>query len=215
MNSRFCTRKYLAPAALCVLTACSTSTLHEPLENASNRATPLSFGLYVTPNPNENPIEPPERFSGYHAAVDYEVSAGEVEGDVPVYAICPGKVIFSGYADGYGGLLVHRCKISGENVTVIYGHLALEGIAEEGTRVRAGQTIGALAADRSYGSGENRKHLHLGIHKGKKLVIRGYVPTEEDLKSYIDPATVLPSLSIDLPGESAGETPYWQNETEE
>lgn len=194
----------------CALAACSAPGIHEPLPNAAQRAKPLSFGLHVTPDPATNPIDPPERFSGFHAAQDFEVSAGEVDGDVPVYAICSGKVVYSGYAEGYGGLLVHRCKINGEHVTVLYGHLALQGMPQEGSSVRSGQTIGLLAPARSYESGMNRKHLHLGIHKGRNLDLRGYVQTEEELAAYIDPISVLSSIFLDLPGESPGEVPYWQ-----
>lgn len=202
--------------ALCaLLAACSAAGMHEPLANAARRATPLSFGLHVTPDPETNPIDPPERFTGFHAAQDFEVSAGEVDGDVPVYAICSGRVVYSGYAEGYGGLLVHRCKIDGEHVTVMYGHLSLAGMPKEEDYVRSGQTIGLLGDARSYESGENRKHLHLGIHKGKNLDLRGYVQTEEELESYIDPATVLSSIYLDLPGDSPGEVPYWQEEEAE
>lgn len=194
------------------LAGCGTTQLHDPIPNAENRATPLSFGLYVTPDPDNNPIDPPERFEGFHAAVDYEVSSGEVDGDIPVYAICSGKVVYSGYAEGYGGLVIHRCKINGKHVTVLYGHLSLEDLPAQNSAVHGGETIALLADDRSYASGHNRKHLHLGIHKGKELELRGYVQTEEELDAYIDPAIVLPSFNIDLPGESPGETPYWQTE---
>lgn len=200
---------------VCVLlTACSASDLREPLPNASHRATPLSFGLHVTPDPETNPIDPPERFSGYHAALDFEVSAGEREGDVPVYAICSGKVVYSGFADGYGGLLVHRCKIKGEDVTVLYGHLSRVNLPKEGDTVRAGQTVALLADARSYDSDGNRKHLHLGIHKGRNLSLSGYVQTTEELENYIDPAQAFAFFGIDLPGSSPGEVPYWQKEVD-
>lgn len=195
-----------------MLAACTKWTIHQPLPSAHVRATPLSFGMYVTPDPEQNPIDPPERFSGYHAALDFEVSSGEVEGDVPVYAICPGKVIFSGYVNGYGGTVVHRCRIGKEDVTVLYGHLDLKGLPKEGVRVRSGDTLGLLGAHRSYASGYNRKHLHLGIHKGRQLVMAGYVQDEQTLESYIDPKSVLPNIGIDLLTDQPGEVPYWQEE---
>ncbi len=216
MVKKHCIRRTTCIFSLCfALVSCSAPGIHEPLPNAAHRAKPLSFGLHVTPDPETNPIDPPERFSGFHAAQDFEVSAGEVDGDVPAYAICSGKVIFSGIVEGYGGLLVHRCKIDGEHVTVLYGHLALKGMAKEGKSVRSGQTVGLLAPARSYESGMNRKHLHLGIHKGKNLDVRGYVQTEEELSTYIDPMTILSSIFLDLPGESPGEVPYWQQEETE
>lgn len=182
-----------------------------PLDDALNRPTPLSFGLRVTPDPAENPIDPPERFEGYHTALDYEISEGELEEDVPVYAICRGNVVYSGFAEGYGGLLVHRCRIDGQDVTVLYGHLALEGLPSEGVTVKQGERIGILAPADSYASGGTRKHLHLGIHKGRELDVRGYVQTEEELREFVDPATVLPSLGIEdvLPDMR----PYWDTGT--
>lgn len=167
-------------------------SLSWPLPAAGLRPTPLYFGLYVTPDPNQNPIDPPERFTGYHAAVDFEIHPAEEQLDIPVYAICPGTVVYSGYAEGYGGLLVHRCTLQGEPVTVLYGHLRLEGLPATGTNVHKGQQIGSLAPGRTYESGENRKHLHLGIHKGEDMDVRGYVQNEKELEQYIDPLTVLP-----------------------
>ncbi len=190
------------------LVACvAAAGVAQPMDHAVNRPTPLSFGLHVTPDSADNPIDPPERFSGYHAAVDYEVSAEETETDVPVYAICRGRVVYSGYAEGYGGLFVHRCRIDGQDVTVLYGHLSLEGLPGENVVVKSGQKIGVLAAARTHDSGGNRKHLHLGIHKGRELDLRGYVQTEEELAEYLDPALVLPSLSVEnvLPNMR----PYW------
>lgn len=206
----------IRPASLPILVsvclaACSTlAPLHEPLPNASHRATPLHYGLHVTSDPAENPIDPPERFTGYHVGTDYEVSTGELEGDVPVYAICDGRVVYSGFVGGYGGLLAQRCWIDSGWATVLYGHMALEGLPEEGTDIEAGDTIGLLGANRSYDTDGNRKHLHLGIRRGSQLDFRGYVQTEEDLVKYIDPQTVLSQEVIDLPGQSPGETPFWQ-----
>lgn len=195
-----------------VLVACVAGTgTVPPLDDAVNRPTPLNFGLYVTPDPSQNPISPPERFEGYHAAVDYEVSDEELEQDVPVYAICRGRVLYSGFAEGYGGLLVHRCRIDGQDVTVLYGHLALEGLPPEGTTVTQGQHIGMLAPAKSYESGNTRKHLHLGIHKGRDLDVRGYVQTKEELGEFLDPTAVLPSLGI---GEVLPDMrPYWDSGT--
>lgn len=166
-----------------------------PLPNTLSRLTPLHFGLYVTPDPENNPIDPPERFTGFHVATDFEIFETELGADVPVYAICDGKIVYSGYAEGYGGLVIQRCSINREEATVLYGHMKLEGLPEEGTTIKSKTTIGLLADAYSYESGYNRKHLHLGIRKGKKLDFRGYVQREDDLQNYIDPMSVLPLLT--------------------
>src|SRR3989344_3388920 len=108
---------------LLLIVACSDSSLSMPLPESERRATPLYFGLYVTPDPQTNPISPPERFTGFHVATDFEVTIEELEDDVPVSAICTGKIAFSGSAEGYGGLIIQRCTIQGESVTVLYGHV--------------------------------------------------------------------------------------------
>lgn len=202
----------MLPVLPLALVACvAASGFSQPMEHATNRPTPLHFGVQVTPDPATNPIDPPERFSGYHAAVDYEVSAEELDAPVPVYAICRGKVVYSGFAEGYGGLLIQRCTLDGQPISVIYGHLSRNGLIEDGETLGSGEQLGYLADARSKDSDGNRKHLHLGIHKGRALDMRGYVQTEEELAEYIDPATVLQQLDVEgvLPDMRA----YWDTGT--
>lgn len=194
------------------LVACLAATgFEQPLEHATNRPTPLHFGVHVTPDPETNPIDPPERFSGYHAAIDYEVSGEELDKPVAVYAICRGKVVYSGFAEGYGGLLIQRCTLDGETISVIYGHLSRNGLIEDGVTLRSGAQLGYLADARSQDSDGNRKHLHLGIHKGKALDMRGYVQDEADLEEFIDPATVLQQLDVE--GVLSNMKAYWDTST--
>jgi len=169
----------------------AANSLAWPLPDAGSRPTPLHFGLYVTPDPDENPIDPPERFTGYHAATDFEVYRGEAKKDVPVYAICGGKIIFSGHSEGYGGLITQHCSIKGEPVTVIYGHLTVDSLVDADTLAGTGQTIGILGTGRSSETDGNRKHLHLGIVKGHGGGVAGYVQNESELDGYIDPMSVL------------------------
>ena len=37
----------------------------------------------------------------------------------------------------------------------------------------------------------NRKHLHLGIHHGSAIELKGYVQEEAELKDFVDPEGVL------------------------
>ena len=148
--------------------------------------------MYVTPDQAHNPIVPPERFIGYHVGLDYEIFASERNKEVPVFAVCSGTILYSGFAQGYGGLIVQRCMLNNEHVTVLYGHLDHEGLPREDTVVNPGQRIGKLAAARSQWSDGNRKHLHLGIHRGDTLDVRGYVQHADELKEFLDPREVLP-----------------------
>ena len=201
------------PAILVLpLVACMAEPgFSQPLDHAANRPTPLHFGLHVTPDPAENPIDPPERFTGYHVATDYEVSAAELDRPVTVYAICRGRIAYSGFAEGYGGVIVQRCALDGQPISVIYGHLSRNRLLDEGETPDSGEPIGYLADARSTDSDGNRKHLHLGIHKGRSMDMRGYVQTEAEIDQFVDPATVLPKLDVEavLPDMRA----YWDTGT--
>jgi len=184
--------RFLPLAVLCLLFGCARAAgIADPLPHTGSRPTPLHFGVHVTDDPAKNPINPPERFTGYHAAVDFEILKNEKGEEVPVYAICDGTVAFSGHADGYGGVVLQWCELEGQQVTVIYGHVAMEGLPKEGEEIHAGQEIAELGAGRSADTDGSRKHLHLGILKGRTREMRGYVESPAELKEYIDPMTIL------------------------
>lgn len=187
MNKTFSTLRLIAGTL--ILAGCSAYAA--PLPGAYNRPTPLHFGLYVTPDPANNPIDPPERFTGYHAATDFEIKKGEEDKDIPVYAVCGGMIHYSGYAEGYGGLLTEYCNIKGQDVTIIYGHLAIDSLVPSGTAVETGAQLGILGAARSKDTDGSRKHLHLGIVKGHSSEVRGYVQDPKELDLYLDPQVFL------------------------
>ncbi len=176
-----------------VLSGCSASAQGNiPLPDASSRPTPLHFGLYVTPDPAQNPIDPPERFMGFHVGEDFEILPGEEDAEIPVTALCDGEIVTSAWVEGYGGLVRQHCVIDDQKVTVLYGHLALDSLIPAGQTASGGQRIGVLGAARSHDTDGNRKHLHLGILKGWGNESLGYVQTKEEIDAFVDPATVLP-----------------------
>lgn len=183
----------------CSAMSASTTQLSWPLERAAYRPTPLHFGLYVTPDPEKNPIDPPERFEGFHVGTDFEITRGEQNSDVKVFAICSGEVIYSGFAEGYGGLIAQRCDIDEEPVVVLYGHLQLDSLPAAQSQLSAGQQIALLGAAKSYDTDDNRKHLHLGIHRGTELVLLGYVQTEEELGDFLDAKEILKRWGVHAP----------------
>lgn len=185
--------------AACGSASASSSQLSWPLKRAAFRPTPLHFGLYVTPDPDQNPIDPPERFTGYHVATDFEITSGEDDKDVPVFAICTGSVVYSGFAEGYGGLIAQHCVIDDEEVTVTYGHLMLDTLPAVSDTLTAGKKIALLAPEKSRDSDDNRKHLHIGIHKGPDLVYLGYVQTKEELSDFRDVQKVLHRFGVIAP----------------
>jgi hypothetical protein len=163
-----------------------------PLNDGGKREKKLGFGLHVAPGSENNPISPPERFSGYHAGLDFEIFPEEQEADVPVLAVCDGAVLGQGPIDGYGGVLTQRCLIEGDAVTVLYGHIDPERIkTEQGYVLKRGEELGFLAPAESEGSGFTRKHLHLALRKGLATAIPGYLDLESDLAQYLDPLPLL------------------------
>jgi len=163
----------------------SQTFFQPPLDRAGERVTKKTFGLYVTPQ--NSPVQP-EKFTGYHTGADFEIFPNELNLAVSVRAICGGKLILKKYATGYGGVVVEACLLNNQPITVIYGHLKLSSITKNiGQTLSAGETIGVLGAAYSSETNGERKHLHLGIHKGTSINILGYVQTKSALNAWIDP----------------------------
>lgn len=156
-----------------------------PIENGAQRVTKKTFGLYVTPQ--NSPVQP-ERFQGFHTGTDFETWPEEKNADVAIHAVCDGQILEKKIASGYGGVLVQRCNLpDGSPATVIYGHLKLTSIKKTiHDNLTANEEIGILGKGYSQETDEERKHLHLGIHRGVAINIKGYVPTSQQLADWID-----------------------------
>ena len=165
------------------------SSVGLPLERALELITKKPFGLYV--DTNHSPVSP-EKFRGYHTATDFEILEGETDKDIPVMGICDGKLLQKRTATGYGGLIVQACTINDQAVTVIYGHVRLPSVAADvGEELKRGQVLGLLGNAYSTETSGERKHLHLGIHKGTSVDIRGYVQNKSELDNWINFETLL------------------------
>lgn len=160
-----------------------------PISRAEDRPQLITFGQYIS---RENsPLPEPERFAGYHTGLDFEIFPDELNKDVVVIAACDGNVIYNGTADGYGGVVVQQCQLNGETVTVLYGHLRSSSVDKGKKLYSSGERIGLLGDDHSQETSDTRKHLHLHIHKGARVELRGYVSDPNQLSEYIDPKTVM------------------------
>lgn len=156
----------------------------DPLPNALARITKKPFGIYITPA--TSPVQP-ERFAGYHTGVDLEMYPSEQNVDVPVKALCAGKLLLARYASGYGGVAVESCTLDGQAATIIYGHIRLASVAPKvGDQLKAGDFLANLGTGYSSETDGERKHLHLGIHKGTSINILGYVQAKGELAGWID-----------------------------
>lgn len=161
-----------------------------PLSRPFERVTKKPFGIYVTPS--ASPVSP-ERFTGYHNAVDFEIFPGEERAEVPVTAICSGEIIYKGVVKGYGGLLIQRCVLENQDVTVLYGHMRLASISKGvGESLEKGERIGVLGTGYSAETDEERKHLHLGIHRGRDIDLKGYVQDRAQLAEWLDVRNYIP-----------------------
>lgn len=159
--------------------------LYPPIENAKDRVTKKPFGKFVTPQ--NSPVSP-ERFYGYHDAADFEIFPGEEDKDIEIRAVCSGEILPKRMVSGYGGVAVQACELGNDPITVIYGHLKLSSINKKvGESWEKGEVIGILGKGYSNETDGERKHLHLGIHKGRAINILGYVSSREKLNDWIDP----------------------------
>jgi len=155
-----------------------------PLSRANERITKKPFGIKISPT--DSPVQP-EKFSGYHTGTDFETFPEEVDIVVAIKAICDGRVVYKQRVNGYGGVLIQSCQYQNQPITVIYGHLALSSISlKVGDELKAGESIGNLGQGYSYDTDGERKHLHLGIHRGSAIELKGYVQNQADLSRWID-----------------------------
>ncbi|EKE25199.1 MAG: hypothetical protein ACD_5C00253G0002 [uncultured bacterium] len=158
---------------------------YPPLENANERVTKKPFGIFVTPQ--ESPVSP-EKFYGFHSAVDLEIFPGEENRDIQVRAICAGEILSKRSASGYGGVAVQSCELDEKPITVVYGHLNLKSINKNvSEKWEKGEVMRILGEGYSLETDGERKHLHLGIHSGSSINILGYVQNKELLNEWIDP----------------------------
>ncbi len=160
------------------------ASLTLPIADASSRVTKKGFGLYVTP---ENSPVDPEKFKGYHVGVDYETTQSEKHAEISIYAICDGKVQLSKFVSGYGGLLIQSCFLNNQEATVLYGHLEISSIQNKvGLTLKRGSLVGVLGQAGSRDTDGERKHLHLGVHKGGVIDLRGYVQSQSEILNWLD-----------------------------
>lgn len=162
-----------------------TASVAKPIGRPAERITKKPFGILV--DPKTSPVQP-ENFSGYHTGTDFEIFPEETDRNVPVFAVCAGRILAKKVAMGYGGVLVLSCSLDDQPATIIYGHLDLKSVEKEvGDEIKTGEQLGLLGAGYSRETYGERKHLHLGVHKGSEVNLTGYVKTEKSLENWLNP----------------------------
>lgn len=159
------------------------TTLLEPIDGFKQRITKKPFGIFITPE--TSPVQP-ERFSGFHTAVDIEYE-DKPNTDIPVRAIADGTVSVSTTATGYGGVLVIRHEIGGKTRVVIYGHLDSASLPKVGATIKGGEQIGVLGEGNTKETDGGRKHLHFGVRADDEPNIKGYVTRKGELIGWQNP----------------------------
>ncbi len=160
-----------------------------PLDRSKERVTKKTFWLRISPK--NSPVSP-EKFSGYHTGVDFEIFEWEEDTDIIIKAICSGPLLMKKWATGYSGVVAQKCELGKESVVVVYGHLKLASVQTAiNTELKAGDQLGVLGKWYSSETDNERKHLHLSIHKWAGINIRGYVSTEWELSQWFDPLKLL------------------------
>lgn len=155
-----------------------------PLSRAAERVTKKPFGIRISPT--DSPVSP-EKFTGIHTGTDFEAFPEEADQDVPVYTICAGPLLRTQQARGYGGMVVQACTLDGNAITVVYGHVKLESVQTSvHEQLAQGATLGILGKGYSTETDGERKHLHLGIHKGGSIVTNGYIANQTNLNNWLD-----------------------------
>lgn len=161
-----------------------SAILHDPLERLAERTIKKPFGILIS---QENfPIQP-ERFSGYHTGVDFEILPGEEKTNVFTHAVSDGTIVSVRKASGYGGVVVIQHVINGKKLYGIYGHLRLSSVLPEGIHVKKGDVFGALGEGGTAETDFERKHLHFGLYQGEPPNILGYVENKNELSNWVDP----------------------------
>ncbi len=160
----------------------SQLSLNVPVDQFFQRITQKTFGQYITPQ--NSPVQP-EKFTGYHTGVDveYEDASGEVE----VRSIYEGRVVFSGYVDGYGGVAIISHSINSTDYLSLYGHLNPASLTQKDEQVAKSQKIGVLGQGYTNETDGERRHLHFAIIKGNDIDFRGYVQNENELDGWVNP----------------------------
>jgi murein DD-endopeptidase MepM/ murein hydrolase activator NlpD len=104
----------------------ASNSLFGPVREFTSRITKKSFGTYV--QPGNSPVSP-EKFTGFHTGVDVEFADYPAEA-IEIHSIADGLVIYSGQAQGYGGVVAIQHRLNDQAYVAVYGHLDLSSLPQ-------------------------------------------------------------------------------------
>lgn len=129
-----------------------------------------------------------------HMGVDIWAPAGE-----PVYAAMNGTITYTANHNqegNYGGTIVLKHTIEGQDLFALYGHLSLKSLEKfkPGKEMQAGDLVGWVGNESENGNWPPHLHYQLSIEDPGKADMPGVV-SQEDLKearkTYPDPRILL------------------------
>lgn len=166
-----------------------------PISGYHRRITYRYFGKNVTAS--DHSPDCGRTYVGFHNGDDLEVTTEENNKDVEIKAISNGTIVLAENIDGYGGLIIEKTEIEGQKYLINYGHIRISSATVSvGTQVNSGQKLALLGNGCSTETDGERKHLHFSIHKGDTIDVRGYIPTEEELKeNWVNPKYFLEKIN--------------------
>jgi len=157
--------------------------IEAPIAEFFSRITKKPFGIYITPE--TSPVQP-DRWTGYHTGVDIEYE--DIPGDVPVRAIADGEIVLNKFATGYGGVVVIRHNINGQDILALYGHLdphfAPTVVGASRDKPHFAPTVVGASRDKPHfaptvvGASRDKPHLKY-VNQGQIIGILGQGYTEE------------------------------------
>jgi len=132
-----------------------------------------------------------------HMGIDIWAPAGE-----PVYAVLDGKVAYTAKNSrmgDYGGTIVLRHTVDGEEIFALYGHLSLKSLerTKAGDVVQAGDIIGWLGDESENGNWPPHLHYQLSRRDPGEADMPGVVSEQERdkaLELYPDPRIILGNI---------------------
>ena len=129
-----------------------------------------------------------------HMGIDIGAAAGE-----PVYSVLKGEMVYKACHDqegNYGGTMVLKHIVEGQNLYALYGHLSKKSIleAEIGKKCRSGEIVGWLGDESENGNWPPHLHYQLAIEDPGEADMPGVVDKKNLIdarKTYPDPRILL------------------------
>jgi len=129
-----------------------------------------------------------------HMGIDIWAEAGE-----PVYAVLDGEIAYTAFQNdegNYGGTLVIKHHVEGQELYALYGHLSKKSLEEHmvGQKRKKGDVVGWLGSENENGNWPPHLHYQICIEDPGEADMPGVVSKKDLIKArerYPDPRILL------------------------